>query len=189
MTRHLPVIVAFQVWSTLTLSCTSSPVTVYLKVSVFAERVSPTEWCTLTSNSGKFLVLKKVNVLLNRLVFIDSSWPHPHRKYVSIPSISTPCTVRSWVVSHSKVVTFVFSNFVLVILIHSNTEDFALSHCKGIANINVQKQIWKRRDFGYPLYSTNSTSWLREIVSWVENNLVVSATGIKMPFHRFRKKS
>lgn len=43
-----------QVSSTLTLLCTSWPVTVCLKASVFAVKVSPTGWYIPTSSSGKF---------------------------------------------------------------------------------------------------------------------------------------
>lgn len=39
---------------TLTWLCTSWPVTVYLKVSVSVGKVSPTGWCTLTSNFGEW---------------------------------------------------------------------------------------------------------------------------------------
>ena len=49
-------VVFFQVLSILTWLCTSWHVTVYLKVSVFVVKDSPTVWSTLTSSIGKILL-------------------------------------------------------------------------------------------------------------------------------------
>jgi len=47
------------------------------------------------------------------------------------------CKFRSQVESYSNAMYFTFSNFVLVMLMHFNTEDFTLGHLKRIADINL----------------------------------------------------
>ena len=57
----------------LTLSCTSLLATVYLKVSVFAERVSPTEWSTPTSSSGTYHPLDNARDFTGINVYLGSN--------------------------------------------------------------------------------------------------------------------
>lgn len=54
---------AFQVSSIPTWSCTSSPVTVYLKVSVSAGKASPTGWSTPTSSFGMISKKKRTKIV------------------------------------------------------------------------------------------------------------------------------